>query len=997
MKKHIKKLCATALSLAVFLSAIPPLTTNAKKVQEDITFSTETPFVMTEDENGIHYYGSTGNSEEESSKSVEVIESPEEYYELTDKGVQIVGGLPLLKSSNTLPTSVDNSQSKHFPEIGNQGGLGSCCSFASVYYQFTYEMNKARGIETTPENTSSPAFVYNLINGGSNNGTTYEHNYRVLAERGAAPLSIVPYDDSDYLDYHAYENIWREAIRYRLKDYQKFDEIGEDDTQITSADDSDLDAIKTSLANGDILTYSTRIYSWNAIKLKTNADAPENSKYENEEVVYAQIGSDGSHRMTLVGYNDNIWTDINSNNKVDEGEMGAFKIANSWGDGYANNGFAWIAYDALNAVTAVEGGPTEKKYRIFEDITRINVRPYNECADTYLKFTINTSDRTQVEVTFYSEINGTETKYQFFYGSGSAKTSYSGTTEAKDATFVFALDNICPEITTENLEGYIFDVKFEDNKEDGNSLIVKNAEVINDGKGMSYPAKITSPITLDGSDTTVNVTQTNLKNKIIYYLGYDNPILHYRKYDELLKSVKMEENYERIGYVHKYIIEDADKDVLLYFSDKNGNIDNNNGLYYTATDRLNYYTTKGVRDTVKIKDVTFDYDPLDVQQRTYFNVDASGGYEPYDYQYIVENLETGETKVYDFNYQFGEASHVFWTAGNYKLTANVLDYSNQIATFTKEVNITDVPLEFCELKADNKKLFVGNNIKFEANTQYENIISRGNVHSMYEFIIKDENGGVCYTLTKRSDKYNMTYRKSTIYLDWTPQKAGTYTISVSTTDGNNEYAERVETFVVNNKIHGDSDGNSTVNINDSTHTQKYLVNLVDSADFYSEMADCDLNSNINIKDATLVQLSLAGLRTENKVGEIIECTSPTEPETEPTTQPVTEPTTVQPTTAPVKNKVTFTNSFNWSGTIYCYYWSTSNTSMTSWPGKSMAYAGTNDYNQAMYTFEVPKDANYIIFTNGSNQTTDIQYSGGEVRYYPVAETDSKNHNLVKTW
>ena len=51
----------------------------------------------------------------------------------------------------------------------------------------------------------------------------------------------------------------------------------------------------------------------------------------------------------------------------------------------------------------------------------------------------------------------------------------------------------------------------------------------------------------------------------------------------------------------------------------------------------------------------------------------------------------------------------------------------------------------------------------------------------------------------------------------------------------------------------------------------------------------------------------------------------------------------------------------------------------------------------MYTFEVPKEANYIIFTNGSSQTTDIPYSGGEVRYYPVAETDSKNHNLVKTW
>ena len=501
------------------MTVAPPLSTNAKKVQEDTTFSTETPFVMTEDENGIHYYGPTGNIEEKTPESVEVIESSKEYYEIAGKNIKIVGGLPLLQSSNTLPSSADNSQSKYFPEIGNQGGLGSCCSFASVYYQFTYEMNKSRGIETTPENTASPAFVYNLINGGSNNGTTYDHNYRVLAEKGAAPLSIVPYDGIDYLDWHAYENVWREALRYRLKDYQEFAEIGDDDTQITSSDDSDLDAIKAALANGDILTYSTEISSWNAIKLKTNPDAPENNKYKGEEVVYAQLGSKGPHRMTLVGYNDNIWTDINKNDKVDKGEMGAFKIANSWGDSYANKGFAWVAYDALNKVTSVEGGPTENKQKIFEYITRINVRPYNECADTYLKFTINTSDRIQAKVTFYSEINGTETKYQFFHGSGSVHCSYSGTTEAKDGIFVFALDNICPEITTENLEKYKFDVKFEDSTADGNPLIIKNVEVVNDGKGKSYPAKVTFPVSLDGSDTTLNVTESNLKNKVIYYIG----------------------------------------------------------------------------------------------------------------------------------------------------------------------------------------------------------------------------------------------------------------------------------------------------------------------------------------------------------------------------------------------------------------------------------------------------------------------------------------------
>ncbi len=57
--------------------------------------------------------------------------------------------------------------------------------------------------------------------------------------------------------------------------------------------------------------------------------------------------------MTIVGYNDNIWIDINSNGKVDDGEKGAFKIANSHGPDYANNGFVWMAYDALNKKSSV--------------------------------------------------------------------------------------------------------------------------------------------------------------------------------------------------------------------------------------------------------------------------------------------------------------------------------------------------------------------------------------------------------------------------------------------------------------------------------------------------------------------------------------------------------------------------------------------------------------------------------------------------------------------
>ncbi len=51
-------------------------------------------------------------------------------------------------------------------------------------------------------------------------------------------------------------------------------------------------------------------------------------------MAYYLNGYDGSHAMTIVGYNDAVWTDINSNGVIDAGEKGAFRIANSWGTGW---------------------------------------------------------------------------------------------------------------------------------------------------------------------------------------------------------------------------------------------------------------------------------------------------------------------------------------------------------------------------------------------------------------------------------------------------------------------------------------------------------------------------------------------------------------------------------------------------------------------------------------------------------------------------------------
>ncbi|MEE0264536.1 MAG: hypothetical protein UD936_02820, partial [Acutalibacteraceae bacterium] len=65
------------------------------------------------------------------SDDVPVIDSVSEYYRLTGKKYKVPSGGSLKAD---LPSSVDNSQSKYFPAIGNQNSLGSCIAWAQGYY-----------------------------------------------------------------------------------------------------------------------------------------------------------------------------------------------------------------------------------------------------------------------------------------------------------------------------------------------------------------------------------------------------------------------------------------------------------------------------------------------------------------------------------------------------------------------------------------------------------------------------------------------------------------------------------------------------------------------------------------------------------------------------------------------------------------------------------------------------------------------------------------------
>ncbi len=188
-------------------------------------------------------------------------------------------------------------------------------------------------------------------------------------------------------------------------------------------------------------------------------------------------------------------------------------------------------------------------------------------------------------------------------------------------------------------------------------------------------------------------------------------------------------------------------------------------------------------------------------------------------------------------------------------------------------------------------------------------------------------------------------------------------------------------------LYGDVNLDGYISILDATVIQKYLVGLANFSDLQLELADVSDDDMITVKDATLIQKYLTNFDYYGRTGEeytVVESTQATEATTA-TTQPTTATQATEATQATTASDsdtytITFTNNKSWSN-VYCYYWSDSDTNMTSWPGDAMTYSSTNDYGEKIYTIELPSTVGYIIFNNGNgSQTVDIPVTSS-AKYY----------------
>ncbi len=447
-----------------------------------------------------------------------------------------------------LPDECDNSANENkrfFPAIDTQGSIGACEAWASTYYTYTYERNRALGIDTTPENTFSPSWTYNLCNGGNDSGSQGFQIYNVIRIAGAARRKDVPiYQDnrpeSNWRDWFTTGENWANATHDRLTAvkyfrtrttapngvvYNEGTPVPSEGTPVTGPKDSDLDMMKVALNDGHVLNISSCIFSWKTTYIKESSEPGVDNRFAGHKAIMYSDGFDGSHGLTVVGYNDNIWIDINNNDMVDSGEMGAMKIANSWGEIDGTNGFYWMAYDALNKVSAVKDAPAASlRYCLISEPAVVKVENKDYSSGILFKCVLNSDCRyeTKVDITAREKSTGktyTSTIAPYntnFYLSdsenynGVEKTlGYNGEKGACDGTFYYDLNNVVSDISLDNINDFDWTVRVNNMFDNSSYPIVKELLIVNMDSGKAYSFMNGSNVTV--RDSYKDFTSSNIE------------------------------------------------------------------------------------------------------------------------------------------------------------------------------------------------------------------------------------------------------------------------------------------------------------------------------------------------------------------------------------------------------------------------------------------------------------------------------------------------------
>lgn len=207
-----------------------------------------------------------------------------------------------------LPESVDLSH--RFPAAGSQGNQGSCVSWAVAYGVRSYYDIKANNYKPDSRFAFSPSYIYNQIKRGNKNcdsGSSISEALNLVRDQGVPRISDFPYFDSNCSRLPT-ADIKNRAAQYKIRDWRAIP-VG------------DLESIKGELYRGNPVVVGMIVSS-------TFEDLRGRNIFNDEK-----SQPSGGHAMVITGYDD---------------RRRAFRLFNSWGTSWGENGFGWVGYRAMS-------------------------------------------------------------------------------------------------------------------------------------------------------------------------------------------------------------------------------------------------------------------------------------------------------------------------------------------------------------------------------------------------------------------------------------------------------------------------------------------------------------------------------------------------------------------------------------------------------------------------------------------------------------------------
>lgn len=213
-------------------------------------------------------------------------------------------------------SSVDLSTSPYLPPVGDQQQMPSCTAWATGYGMASYEA--AKQISQAPSDDSRRASAIDLfvktrdaegVGCSTQDGTYPQDALDIMTRNGVATLAQVPYVNGCIAasSYHSVRINGSKAIS-----------------------PSDSGTIKAMLTAGHPVAMAADTYT----------DFQNWGFSHHDDSVYSgngQVLPHGGHCMLVVGYDDS---------------KQAYKIMNSWGTSFGNQGFFWMSYHTFSQVTA---------------------------------------------------------------------------------------------------------------------------------------------------------------------------------------------------------------------------------------------------------------------------------------------------------------------------------------------------------------------------------------------------------------------------------------------------------------------------------------------------------------------------------------------------------------------------------------------------------------------------------------------------------------------